>query len=63
MHDRKRIRLAGFDYFSSQHYFITMCVDDRKVRKVGAKHIKLKSYIAALSDLNIIPIAIWTGER
>ena len=29
MHYRKRIRLAGFDYSASRHYFVTMCVEYR----------------------------------
>jgi hypothetical protein len=28
MRERKRIRLAGFDYSSKQQYFFTICIKD-----------------------------------
>jgi len=54
MHERKRLRLAGFDYSSRRHYFVTICVKEHK-RSFGT--IENKSM--QLSSNGIIAMEQW----
>jgi putative transposase len=60
MRERKRIRLAGFDYSSMRHYFVTVCVKDR-IHSFGTIENKLMQ----LSPNGIIAMEqwIWLGHQ
>jgi putative transposase len=54
MRERKRIRLDGFDYSSSRHYYVTICVKDR-IHSFG----KIENKSMQLSPNGIIALEQW----
>jgi putative transposase len=54
MHDRKLIRLPGFDYSSGRYYFITICVNDH-INSFGF----IRNKIMHLSENGIIAQDQW----